>query len=819
MPTSPESQPLRCHLLIGPPASGKSTLAGVLAELTGATVLNTDNLRAELFGDASTQGSWDAIEQLLHQRLRNAVAAGSPVILDATHCQRPWRLAITQALELPAPVQWIGWWLTTPLEQCLEWNQQRERQVDPAVITRMHGDLPSLAYAPPARVAERLNSNPEQLARKQRQLRQTFLDRQRNGLREEGFADVVMIEPAAIGELDGQCCSALQQIDPNIAYAAKRRERFRLHRYSRLLDLERLIHLIRLLLEFPGLTFTGAQVADNREGSISLEAQALQSSFRYRVSDPLPSEDAPFASRAAFVLAHRHGPCYGDAVAVEADLAWLERQGFVAVDPVVTAIEPGPPTPEVLQAMATGAGFPAAADRQVFQRQLALLRHLIQNPFDRSPSQAELEQELMGGNSGRRGRRRFLADRSRNTATGACLGPAVTSPPGRARLRSPGVREHLLQRLEAIAGVSYDGQVRRLDKDIEQLLTPYGFRNPLPMADSDIPSSKTTSSRRGIALGTALLTATQLKEVHMLIQQSYRNLKDPTLLALQQDLEDRLSMAGVAVESLVPVRGIANRSIIDPQQLHAKSLALPSQMERVEEAILERRKIRVRLVPSSPERPEVHSSATSPQGRQTEDQSVLVWPLQILFHNIAWYLAYESDGVREHGLLTITRLDRLQLIDVLREQRPATKARESQERLGHLTRRSGGIYLGGNVEHQIKVGVETLSLKELRGLQQEGAFQCVRLRCNAAIYKVFCEGNNRYPSEQMRLSFKPDPDPACTHPYTVELILPSWTVNQERDFRRWLFGFGTQIRIEAPQALRDDHRAFGAGIASLYESP
>ena len=46
---------LRCHLLIGPPASGKTTLAGVLAHLTGAVVLSTDVLRRELFGDAAVQ--------------------------------------------------------------------------------------------------------------------------------------------------------------------------------------------------------------------------------------------------------------------------------------------------------------------------------------------------------------------------------------------------------------------------------------------------------------------------------------------------------------------------------------------------------------------------------------------------------------------------------------------------------------------------------------------------------------------------------------------------------------------------------------------
>ena len=107
--------PLRCHLLIGPSASGKSTLAAVLAELTGATVLSLDAIRAELFGDATVQGPWSEIEALLHQRLKDAVATGQPVILDGTHSQRPWRLAILQVLKLPAPVQWIGWWLTTPL--------------------------------------------------------------------------------------------------------------------------------------------------------------------------------------------------------------------------------------------------------------------------------------------------------------------------------------------------------------------------------------------------------------------------------------------------------------------------------------------------------------------------------------------------------------------------------------------------------------------------------------------------------------------------------------------------------------------------------
>ena len=82
-----------CHLLIGPPTSGKTTLAGVLADLAGAVVLSTDSVRGELFGDAAGHGPWRDIEALLHRRIRQAVAAGIPVIVDATQARRCWRLA------------------------------------------------------------------------------------------------------------------------------------------------------------------------------------------------------------------------------------------------------------------------------------------------------------------------------------------------------------------------------------------------------------------------------------------------------------------------------------------------------------------------------------------------------------------------------------------------------------------------------------------------------------------------------------------------------------------------------------------------------
>ena len=82
------------------------------------------------------------------------------------------------------------------------------------------------------------------------------------------------------------------------------------------------------------------------------------------------------------------------------------------------------------------------------------------------------------------------------------------------------------------------------------------------------------------------------------------------------------------------------------------------------------------------------------------------------------------------------------------------------------------------------------------------------------------EGLQRYPIEHTRFS-KPlpgdswwhhpkaphllEPGPSdSSHPYPVELDLPSWTVAADIDLRSWLFAFGGGIRIECPDALRQE---------------
>ncbi|MEB3350614.1 MAG: ATP-binding protein, partial [Cyanobacteriota bacterium] len=291
--TSPPSGPLRCHLLIGPPASGKTTLAGVLAERTGAVVLSTDGLRGELFGDAAVQGPWRDIEALLHQRIRASVAAGVPVIVDATHARRPWRLAITQALSLPAPVEWIGWWLYTPLGTCLQWNQTRSRLVPEPVIREMAAALADPVFGPS---------------------------------RAEGFAAVVAVVPTHQRDLGPLLGDELARLDHRIRSAHNREKHFALHGYSRLLDLERLLYLLRLLSTYPELS------AADPATRAALEA----------IVSPLPEGD--LADQAAAYLRRLHGECYGNSAAIRRDLAWLQANGFCQGEPAVAPIQPPAPS-------------------------------------------------------------------------------------------------------------------------------------------------------------------------------------------------------------------------------------------------------------------------------------------------------------------------------------------------------------------------------------------------------------------------------------------------------------------------------------------
>jgi predicted kinase len=698
--------PLRCHLLIGPPASGKTTLAQALAPLLytagepPAVVLSTDVIRAEVFGDAAVQGPWLDIQQRLYQRLIEAVAQGRPVIVDATHARRAWRLAITQALPLPRAVEWIGWWLYTPLPTCLEWNARRQRTVPVPVIQEMAAALADPHYGPS---------------------------------RAEGFAAICAVVPSHHTELSPVLSAELAALDKRIRSARARENKLRLHGYSRLLDLERLLFLIRLLSRYPDLQASDPGTQAELEAWLS----------------PLPQGD--LAERAAAFLRHLHGDCYADVTALRGDLDWLEANDFgsaaAATAPIQLA-EAGSADPRQQRSRLRAAGgvhggHPPMGDAAVFLRVMTLLRHLLQTPFDRDPS------------------------------------------------RGSNLHEHLIAALATIPGAYLPGETATLRKDIEKILTPYGFR------------SRNDNVRHGYALGTAVLSGPQLRELHAVVQQAAGRLADPSAQDLLAELDQRLSRAGIDTGSSSPVRSYARHAVVDPALVRPDCLAAANRAEAIERAIFEHRRVQL----------ERHASAGSfPGGPEGE---LRVWPLQLIFHNIGWYLIYEEDVIgREQGLIRSERLDRLALRRQERDRRRSPEQhRQAVQRLEKLLHHTGGIYFGDDLEAQ-------LALSGPSAQARASQLETLRFCCTPWAFAFLREGAGRYLLAQTRFS-RPLPQDRWwhhpraphvlqpnasgdSHPYPVELDLPRWTVAADIDLRNWLFGFGGGIRIEQPAALRQE---------------
>lgn len=156
-PTMSQISPL--IIMIGLPGSGKSTWAAhFAAQSADYRLIATDEVRAQLYGDAAIQGDWLAIWRAVLQQLQasyRAIAQGQAagVVYDATNVRRRHRREFIQAAQGLGYQPLTGVWVDTPVAICLERNLRRSRQVPPEIIEKMSRQLTA---APPT-VAEGLD--------------------------------------------------------------------------------------------------------------------------------------------------------------------------------------------------------------------------------------------------------------------------------------------------------------------------------------------------------------------------------------------------------------------------------------------------------------------------------------------------------------------------------------------------------------------------------------------------------------------------------------------------------------------------------------
>lgn len=669
------------HFLIGLPGSGKSELAQLLAAYEGnATIVPNQ-----------TTAAGEALETDILSQIQTAVAAGKTVIYQATNSRRCDRLDILQKIDASCthPQNWIAWYLKTPKKQ------HREPTIN--AMAR------SLAQFPPDTA--------------------------------EGFVQVKAI--ATVPEQSDSIDKTVRNAHKSITHRASRTKNNNLcHRYARLLDFERLLHLISLLLQFPGI----GGLSEN-------QPEVLKEIF---------GQKQTFASDIAEICAimeRQKGAVYAQPEELVADLDWLQRNGFFTTTATSSPIEidsllPYQITNSKEYQLATWHRY---SDADVFRRLMEMIRCLLHEPF---------------------------ADKRETTSN----------------FSSWQTLSHILQEKQIF--ISQD-TVRR---DIECALKPYGL----------LPERR---MRNGYFLGTGIFTEAELAKIYAVLQAQQVYSNDPMVVETIQKFRDRVSNSKLLKElkSIYPTRAIGNRGIVNPERLQSRDTALVNHLNRLEKAIEQGELLEFAIIPGS-----------ARFDTQKERESFQAYPLQMVFHNIAWYLGFQRQGGERNGLLYFERLDRLDLMGSTQTFRSQNKQKKALDELTRLYVASAGIYLGEEAADQRKY------LNKDRSVRQSVEI-VVELWMSDRIFAFVREGNQRFPRSQMQMSRPQDrrvkesdkslfclqPSGDNKFPNRFCVTLPVWSLD-DVDLKRWILGFGPQVKVVQPQALVDKIHNEAEAIANNY---
>lgn len=122
-------------MMVGIPASGKTTYAKTLAERTGAVWLSSDDIRKEFDITKYDAESTKFVFGVLHERMTQALSEGKNVIHDATNVKRWDRAKALNAV--PRGTHCEAVIMATPVDVCLERNRKRADSVPDYVIEKM----------------------------------------------------------------------------------------------------------------------------------------------------------------------------------------------------------------------------------------------------------------------------------------------------------------------------------------------------------------------------------------------------------------------------------------------------------------------------------------------------------------------------------------------------------------------------------------------------------------------------------------------------------------------------------------------------------
>jgi predicted DNA-binding transcriptional regulator YafY len=297
--------------------------------------------------------------------------------------------------------------------------------------------------------------------------------------------------------------------------------------------------------------------------------------------------------------------------------------------------------------------------------------------------------------------------------------------------------------------------------------------------------------RWGYYLGTGAMSIPELQVALNALLTQAKSQGHPQVRSIYASLEKRLRGLNVELngELFYPVRQHLSRVIVytDPEEMVAKGKNkdnLYHQIPAIEAAISQGQGIEI-------------SRQLSPYDK-TRLGMMQIYPLQLLYHDIAWYLLYEYC---DNGHFAIGRVNRFaNYCQPLQQIRGIAAQRESLKKAYRLIENGWGLKLG-DVEEQ--------------GLELGGELQltCVTVRFFHPVATFILEGDRRHPSQKITKINKDET--------TGELLSIDYTValppRSLDEFLLWVHRYMDAARIISPPELAKKHHQAAQKLLDRYE--
>ncbi len=294
--------------------------------------------------------------------------------------------------------------------------------------------------------------------------------------------------------------------------------------------------------------------------------------------------------------------------------------------------------------------------------------------------------------------------------------------------------------------------------------------------------------RWGYYLGTGAMSREELQVALNALYSQARYQRDTAVTKLYERLERRLRSLHLSEQLFYPVRTHIDRAVVytDPAEMMAQRQyrgTLFEKLEALEESIIQGQAIELFR-----SRNPYHSGET---------RYMQVYPLQLVYADIAWYLLHEDC---ESGHLALSRLDRLSdhFQQIEGKQQNTEQQWQSLQMAHHLLETGWGLFLGTTEEQRLE------KLGQLESVK-------VTVRFFPEVMSFILEGEKRHPAQKIQVGPKGKNGKPDYVDYTVKL--PRRSLNE---FCYWVCRFMGNTQFISPPELIEKHKKMAQELLTRY---